>query len=123
VRQLPDGSLILGLYCEDAKTKRAFGATVKSYDSGKTWKDLALIGEKAGVPLDAETDVVPLKDGKLLAALRSSKVDMHYAVSDDGGKTWGPVRSFGFKGHCPYFLRHRSGVIRPALQFVNFLTN
>jgi hypothetical protein len=21
------------------------------------------------------------------------------------------VRSFGFKGHCPYFLRHTSGVI------------
>ena len=21
------------------------------------------------------------------------------------------MRSFGFKGHCPYFLRHKSGVI------------
>jgi hypothetical protein len=49
--------------------------------------------------------------GKLLAALRSSKVDMHYAQSEDGGKTWGPVRSLGFKGHCPYLVRHSSGVI------------
>jgi len=111
VRELPDGSLILGLYHEDGKKNLAFGATVKSYDGGKTWKELAPVGEKAGVPLDAETDVVLLKGGKLLAALRSSKVDMHYAVSDDAGKTWGPVRSFGFKGHCPYFLRHSSGVI------------
>jgi len=111
VRQLPDGSLILGLYSEDSAKGSAFGATVKSYDGGKTWKELALIGDKAGVSLDAETDVVPLKDGKLLAALRSSRVDMHYAVSEDGGKTWGPVQSFGFKGHCPYFLRHSSGVI------------
>jgi len=111
VRELPDYSLILGLYCEDDKTKRTFGATVKSYDGGKTWKDLAYIGEKSGVYLDAETDVVRLKNGKLLAALRSSKVDMHYAISDDSGKTWGPVRSLGFKGHCPYFLRHSSGVI------------
>jgi Neuraminidase (sialidase) len=111
VRQLPDGSLILGLYCDDEKTKVACGATVKSYDGGRTWKDLALIDEKAGIYLDAETDVVPLKDGKLLAALRSSRVDMHYAISDDLGKTWGPVKSFGFKGHCPYFLRHNSGVI------------
>ena len=55
--------------------------------------------------------MVALKAGKLLAALRSSKLDMHYAVSDDSGKTWGPVRSFGFKGHCPCFLRHSSGVI------------
>jgi Neuraminidase (sialidase) len=111
VRELPDGSLILGLYHQDDKKTLAFGATVKSYDGGKTWKELALIGEKAGIFLDAETDVVPLKDGKLLAALRSSKVDMHYALSDDLGKTWGLVRSFGFKGHCPYFLRHSSGVL------------
>jgi sialidase-1 len=46
VRQLSDGSLILGLYCEDEKAKKTFGATVKSYDGGKTWKDLAYIGEK-----------------------------------------------------------------------------
>ncbi len=109
VRSLPDGSLILGLYHEQGN--QAFGATVKSYDQGRTWKDLAYIGERSGVYLDAETDVVPLKNGKLLAALRSSKVDMHYALSDDAGKTWGPVRSLGFKGHCPYFLRHNSGVI------------
>jgi sialidase-1 len=108
-RQLADGSLILGLYHEHGNV--GFGATVKSYDGGKTWKDLALIGEKSGVYLDAETDVVPLKDDKLLAALRSSRVNMHYAISDDCGKTWGPVKSFGFKGHCPYFLRHSSGVI------------
>jgi hypothetical protein len=111
VRELPDGSLILGLYHDDEKKNLAFGTTVKSYDGGKTWKDLALIGEKSGVFLDAETDVIPLKDGKLLAALRSSKVDMHYAISEDSGKTWGQVQSFGFKGHCPYFLRHSSGVI------------
>ena len=33
--------------------------------------------------------------GKLPAALRSSPVDTRYAVSEDFGKTWGPVRSFG----------------------------
>jgi Neuraminidase (sialidase) len=111
VRQLADGSLILGLYCEDKTAKKTFGATVRSADGGKTWKDLAYIGETADIHLDAETDVVPLKDGTLLAALRSSKVDMHYAVSADSGKTWGPVKTFGFTGHCPYFLRHSSGVI------------
>ena len=52
-----------------------------------------------------------LEIGKLLAALRSSKVNMHYALSEDLGKTWSPVRSFGFKGHCLYFSRHSSGVI------------
>src|SRR5262249_54446705 len=82
VRELPDGSLILGLYHEDNKKNLALGATVKSSDGGRTWQNLALIGERSGVWLDAETDVVPLMDGRLLAALRSSKVDMHYAPTD-----------------------------------------
>ncbi len=111
VRRLSDGSLILGLYHEDGKKGLAFGATVKSYDDGKTWKDLALIGAKSGINLDAETDIVPLRNGNLLAALRSSTVEMHHAESTDRGKTWGPVHSFGFRGHCPYILRHSTGVL------------
>jgi sialidase-1 len=111
VRELPDHSLILGLYHEDPTKNLAFGATVKSYDGGKTWKDLATIGERSGVYLDAETDVVPLDGGKLLAALRSSKTDMHFAESTDWGKTWGPARSAGFHAESPYLLRHTSGAI------------
>src|SRR5438445_409709 len=60
VRELPDGSLILGLYTENAKTNRVFGATIKSHDGGKSWKHLALIGQNSGLYLDAETDVVRL---------------------------------------------------------------
>jgi hypothetical protein len=111
VRELADGSLILGLYTESDKDNWAYGATVRSIDGGKTWGDLARIGDTAGLYLDAETDVVQLKDGTLLAALRSSKVDLHFATSANGGKSWGPVRSAGFKGHCPHFLRHSSGAI------------
>jgi hypothetical protein len=109
VRELPDGSLILGLYTESQKA--VFGATIKSDDKGKTWKDLAPIGEKSGLYLDAETDVIRLKDGTLLAALRSSKTDLYFATSTDNGKTWSDVKSSGFKGHCPHFLRHTSGAI------------
>jgi len=43
--------------------------------------------------------------------MRSSKIDMHFALSEDAGKSWGPIQSFGFKGHCPYLLRHSSGVV------------
>jgi hypothetical protein len=87
IRELPDGSLILGLYTEDAKAGTAFGATIQSADGGTTWQHLAYIGEKAGLYLDAETDVVRLKDGRLLAALRSSKTDLHLAASQDAGMT------------------------------------
>jgi hypothetical protein len=111
IRELADGSLILGLYAETERDKRAYGATIRSTNGGKTWGDLDRIGDTANLPLDAETDVIQLKDGSLLAALRSSKVDMHFATSTDGGKSWGPVRSAGFKGHCPHFLRHLSGTI------------
>lgn len=111
IRELPDKSLILGLYTEDSTKGTAYGATVKSYDRGKTWQDLALIGKEADLYLDAETDIIRLKDGSLLAALRSSKTDLYFATSTDDGKSWGPVRSSGFKGHCPLFLRTRNGTI------------
>jgi hypothetical protein len=111
VRILPDGNLILGLYHESADGSTAFGATIKSYDQGRTWKDLALIGEHSGVRLDAETDVIALKDGSLLAALRSDQSNLHTATSADMGKTWSAVSDSGFKGHCPHLMRHSSGVI------------
>ncbi len=110
IRTLPDGSLLLPLYHEDEKV--AFGATIKSHDRGRTWEGLATIGQESGIHLDAETDVVALQDGRLLAALRSSRQKYLYsALSSDQGKTWSAPKSLGFSGHCPYFLRHKSGVI------------
>ena len=85
---------------------------------GRVREGFLLVGAKG----DADNDLAapgvlsPVAAGhdKLLAALRSSTVDMPYAVSEDFGKTWGPVRSFGFKGHCPYLLRYSGGLIVPA---------
>lgn len=111
VRALPDGSLILGLYTELKEQDRAFGSTIKSYDGGMTWKDHSLVDADSGIRLDAETDVIPLKDGRLFAALRGDRVNMHFALSEDQGKTWGKVEDIGFRGHCPYLLRHSSGTI------------
>ena len=108
---MPDGSLILGLYTENARANHVCGATIKSDDGGKTWAKPVLIGENSGLHLDAETDVIRLKDGKLLAALRSSKTDLYFSTSANDGRSWGPVVSSGFRGHCPYFLRHSSGMI------------
>jgi sialidase-1 len=116
IRQLPDGSLILGLYHESVDGKTAFGSTVKSYDGGKTWTDFRTIDENSGVRLDAETDVIQLKDGTLFAALRGSQVNMHFSSSPDMGKTWTPVKDIGFRGHCPYLLRHSSGIILLGLR-------
>ena len=116
VRQLADGSLILGLYHESVDGKTAFGSTVKSYDGGKTWTGFRTIDENSGIRLDAETDVISLKDGTLFAALRGGQVNMHFSSSPDLGQTWTPVKDIGFKGHCPYLLRHSTGMILLGLR-------
>lgn len=100
VREMPDGTYILGIY-----HGHECGGVIRSLDKGETWSDAIPIGKEAGLPLDAETDVILLKDGTLYAALRSSKINMHYATSKDLGLTWSPVKDIGFKGHAPHLYR------------------
>jgi ribosomal protein L27 len=109
VRQMPDGTCVLGIYHE--ADGQAWGGVTRSTDGGKTWSGAIPIGEGSGVYLDAETDVIRLKDGRLFAALRSSKVHEHYAISEDEGLTWGPVQDIGFPGHAPHLNRLRDGTI------------
>ena len=109
VRELPDGTRILGVYREDGAT--AYGGLIRSTDGGKTWGEPIPIGKGSGVRLDAETDFVRLKDGTLYAALRGDRVNMHCATSPDGGLTWSPVKDLGFPGHCPHFTRLSTGEI------------
>jgi len=109
VREMPDHTLILGLYTGDGKS--SWGGVIRSTDMGKTWSKPIYIGKDAHLPLDAETDVILLRDGTLFAALRSSSINMHYATSKDLGLTWSPVHDIGFKGHAPHLTRLSSGEI------------
>jgi hypothetical protein len=112
VREMPDGTLILGVYRE--RGSDAWGGVIRSTDRGKTWSAPIPIGEGAGLPLDAETDVIRLKDGTLFAALRSSRVHMHYATSPDEGLTWSAVKDIGFPAHAPHLNRLKTGEILMA---------
>jgi hypothetical protein len=103
---MPDGTYILGVY-----HGHECGGVIRSTDKGKTWSDPIPIGKEAGLPLDAETDVILLKDGTLYAALRSSRINMHFATSPDLGLTWSPVQDIGFKGHAPHLYRLSTGEI------------
>jgi sialidase-1 len=109
VRELPDGTLILGLYSEDANG--AWGAVTISHDKGLTWSAPIDIGRESGHRHDAETDVCLLPNGDLLAVMRPC---MCYAVSEDRGLTWSPSHEMGFPGHAPYLLRTSKGVLLVA---------
>ena len=101
IRELSDGRLVLGLYCE--KNATASGAVTYSDDGGETWSDVIDI-DNGGQRLDAETDIIELKDGTLYAAQRPA---MCFSVSADRGRTWSVSKPMGFEGHCPYLAPHR----------------
>lgn len=116
IRELPDKTLILGLYRETSDS--ANGAVTLSTDMGKTWSKVIDI-DNGGLRLDAETDVIRLKDGRLYAAQRTSKESMRYSISEDGGKTWSVSKPMGFPGHCPYLLRAPGDIILCAHRIPN----
>ncbi len=109
VRELPDGTLLQGVYAEGGG--KAYGGVLRSTDGGRTWGEAIPIGKDQGLSLDAETDVIRLKDGSLYAALRSSSHNMHCATSADAGRTWSPAKDIGFKGHSPHLNRLSTGEI------------
>ncbi len=113
VRQLPDGSLIITLYTGDHGHFRT--AVTRSFDGGFTWDEPVFLTTEADGSND-EADVVLLKSGKLLAAIRPT---MNYTTSDDLGKTWTPVKPMGFEGHAPYFLYTSNGVLLLAHRLPN----
>ncbi|MEA2736673.1 MAG: hypothetical protein QOE14_3124, partial [Humisphaera sp.] len=115
VRQFSDGTCVLGLYGQ-SKTdgKISVGGSARSTDRGKTWETPVAIKNPPGISLAAETDIIQLKDGRLFAALRDSKKNMHYAISSDVGKNWSTAADIGFPGHCPHLTRLSTGEILMA---------
>lgn len=109
VRELSDGTLMLGAYFETNNVAR--GVTLRAVGGGRTWQPPVDI-DSAGQYLDAETDVIELGDGTLLAALRGGRgAPMNVARSRDQGRSWGKAQPLTFVGHCPYLHRTGSGAI------------
>ncbi|WP_309711907.1 sialidase family protein [Armatimonas sp.] len=52
--------------------------------------------------------MIRLRDGLLLAALRSSKINLHFSTNHDSVNSWGPACDSGFKGHAPQTALHVS---------------
>lgn len=112
MRELQNGDWIYPAYHQGST--EAFGTVYLSSDKGVHWSESIYIGKGSGQFLPAETDVIQLKNGDVLAALRGDikrDVKMHFSISQDNGKSWGDVYSSGFQGHCPHFLRLSNGAI------------
>ncbi len=116
VRELPGGRLVLGLYKETAGV--SLGAVTASDDGGRTWGPVTEI-DNGGYQLDAETDVIRLRDGRLLAVEREPKTTMCRSESRDEGRTWTVSTPIGFPGHCPYLLRAPGDIIVLAHRLPN----
>ena len=85
--QLKDGTALMSVYYEATRTDgtRQFQSWVfRSTDDGATW------GEPALIQLDGnETSLTVLKDGTVLAAIRTSQAGyLKIARSTDGGRHW-----------------------------------
>ncbi|MDB6023810.1 MAG: ribonucleoside hydrolase RihC [Verrucomicrobiales bacterium] len=111
VRQINHGLCMLGIYQEDSQKGTAWGGVIQSKDHGKTWGLPISIGKTNNLYLDAETDVISLKDGRILAALRSSKGNLFFSRSRDKGKTWSTPKDAGFPAQSPHFTRMKNGTI------------
>jgi len=109
VREIAIGRCLLGIYTEGGE--RYFAAVTSSKD-GLHWSEpLPLSANCPTLPDGSETDIVRLKDGTLMAVIRSDKVNMHYCLSRDEGRTWTPPQDIGFPGHAPHLTRLSTGEI------------
>ncbi|MCS7310977.1 MAG: glycoside hydrolase, partial [Armatimonadetes bacterium] len=112
VRELPSGRCLLGVYAEQREKGHLFAAVAASTDGGLHWEaPIPLSGRCATLPDGTETDFIRLKDGALLAVIRSDQVNMHYCLSRDNGRTWTTPQDIGFPGHAPHLTRLSTGEI------------
>ena len=119
-----DGSLLyLGkeMFATDGLTKDCVAA-YESRDGGTTWTKLCELEKPSGDPwvFYDEPHAVELENGGILGGIRwegpkdAPHPVIHLTHSDDGGKTWSPMRPTGLSGtgHTPpHLLRHSSGAL------------
>ena len=82
--QLPDNTLLMAVYFDFFDSRGSESHVFRSKDGGKSWGEPALLGSRYN-----ETALTVLRDGRVLAAMRSEK-GAHLAIteSSDSGRTW-----------------------------------
>ncbi|MGI6562863.1 MAG: sialidase family protein [Clostridia bacterium] len=76
-----------------------------SYDQGRTWPEYTVVMQRPERRIYFwESKIIPVDSGRLLAVAwayddeAGADLENHYAISDDGGKTFGPAMSTGLQG-------------------------
>ncbi len=91
------GRLVVGA---DHRTDTISGShSIYSDDFGRTWKISNMLDSPAG---PCESQVAPTPNGSLLINARGHDSKRHFAWSDTGGETWGPLTTRPFAGGLRY---------------------
>jgi photosystem II stability/assembly factor-like uncharacterized protein len=103
--EMPDGTILMGVigYRLDGDPKNVGSVLLRSADKGKGWQYVSTIASDPGGKMGGfvEPGLVRTKTGRLVAGLRTPGADnaIFMTHSDDGGKTWAPVRKTELHGH------------------------
>jgi hypothetical protein len=107
VLELSDGELLIPLY------KRGASFVMRSRDKGRTWKDLAVVGnDPFGNVSFGEPTLCQAKSGKIICMMRPpSDRTLFQSESLDGGKTWSLPRQTDIWGFPANLLTLSDGRI------------
>jgi hypothetical protein len=114
VLELPDGTLLMGIYGADYGSGVCRAYVVRSTDGGATWDRPALVARDPGNRISFEEPALARReDGALVAILRSGEPGdyqyLHQAVSHDDGYTWTDLCQTPMWGHPAHLLSLSDG--------------
>ena len=109
VLELPDSTLLMGIYGADYGGAVCRSYVVRSPNGGHTWNEPALIAHDSEGRISFEEPALArLLEGRLVAILRSGEPGkykyLYQAISDDAGRTWTDLHETPLWGHPAHLL-------------------
>ena len=104
VRELPDGTLIVGSHYMFANTHKLGQVALHSFDGGKTWDSLSVVASDK-VHNFCEGAMVPLSSGRIACIMRENNHNnypSYISFSSDGGAMWSKPVEAPFSGDRPF---------------------
>ncbi|MBI5305683.1 MAG: exo-alpha-sialidase [Chloroflexi bacterium] len=114
VLELPDGTLLMGIYGADPGSNVCRAYVVRSTDRGDSWGAPSLIARDPAGKISFEEPALALtRDGFVIAMLRSGEPGnyqyLHQAISPDAGRIWLDLRPTPMWGHPAQIIRLADG--------------